>query len=210
MHPRTGHYRGQVRPITNGLPAVSANRLRQFGRVFSSGSRQILTRARRSTTWTSERFDGTSELTREVAPGTVRAYYAQVNTAIGWRVRDGLPEENYTRTVTKKSFPESDGREPVSKGVDRWEPVQITRYIDEQANDTVDEKEFDAIHEFRNRVLVSVRSISVSVAAKSSQINGQPTERSQMNDISLEDRMGVPMKRWIGCVESLDGGGIGR
>jgi len=77
--------------------------------TFSSGSRQIPTRAGRSTNSTSEPSGDTRELTsRDLAPGTVQTYYAHVSAYIGWCVREGFLEANYAqRNVAKEPLPKT-------------------------------------------------------------------------------------------------------
>jgi len=114
------------------------------------------------------------ELTsRDLAPGTVRTYYAHVSAYIGWCVREGHLEANYAqRNVATEPLPETDGRR--SGDQQAWTEehrARMTRYVDERAHDAADEKGPDAIREFRDRALVYVPLLLRSPrAAKSSQI----------------------------------------
>ncbi|WP_226482635.1 tyrosine-type recombinase/integrase [Natrinema amylolyticum] len=132
------------------------------------------------------------ELTgRELAPGTVQTYYAQVSAYIGWCVREGLLEVNYAqRNVAKEPLPENDGRR--SGDQQAWTDdhrLQITRYVDERAHDAADEKGLDAIQEFRDRALVYVLCYS---GVRGGEIFADPKDDRRnglrWGDVSLEDR----------------------
>ncbi|MFC6723852.1 hypothetical protein ACFQE1_05565, partial [Halobium palmae] len=48
---------------------------------------------------------------KELSPGTVLTYYAQVSAYVGWCVREGHLEQNLAqRHVAKEPLPENDGR----------------------------------------------------------------------------------------------------
>ena len=132
------------------------------------------------------------ELTeRELAPGTVRTYYAHVSAYIGWCVREGLLEANYAqRNVAKEPLPENDGRR--SGDQQAWTDEHrrlITRHVDERAHDAADEKGLDAIREFRDRALVYVLCYS---GVRGGEIFADPKDGRRnglrWGDVSLEDR----------------------
>ena len=129
--------------------------------------------------------------TRDLAPGTVRTYYAQVSAYIGWCVREGLLEANYAqRNVAKEPLPENDGRR--SGDQQAWSDEHrrlITRHVDERARDAADEKGFGAIKEFRDRALVYVLCYS---GVRGGEIVADPKDDRRnglrWSDVSLEDR----------------------
>ncbi|WP_226008140.1 tyrosine-type recombinase/integrase [Natrinema salinisoli] len=132
------------------------------------------------------------ELTgRDLAPGTVQTYYAQVSAYVGWCVREGLLEANYAqRNVAKEPLPENDGRR--SGDQQAWTDehrLLITRYVDTRAHDAADEKGLGAIKEFRDRALVyvlcysGVRGGEIFADPKDDRRNGL-----QWGDVSFEDR----------------------
>ncbi|PCR88722.1 tyrosine-type recombinase/integrase [Natrinema ejinorense] len=132
------------------------------------------------------------ELTgRELAPGTIRTYYAQVSAYVGWCVREGLLEANYAqRNVAKEPLPENDGRR--SGDQQAWTDAHrslITRFVDERAHDAADEKGVGAIHEFRDRALVYVLCYS---GVRGGEIFADPKDDRRngltWGDVSLEDR----------------------
>ncbi|WP_440767145.1 tyrosine-type recombinase/integrase [Natronorubrum sp. DTA7] len=128
---------------------------------------------------------------RELAPGTIRTYYAQVSAYIGWCVREGLLEANYAqRNVAKEPLPENDGRR--SGDQQAWTDehrLQITRYVDERAHDALDEQGFGAIRAFRDRALVYVLCYS---GVRGGEIFADPKDDRRnglrWGDVSLEDR----------------------
>lgn len=129
--------------------------------------------------------------TRDLTPGTIRTYYAQVSAYIGWCVREGLLEANYAqRNVAKEPLPENDGRR--SGDQQAWTDehrLLITRHVDKQAHDAADEKGFGAIKEFRDRTLVyvlcysGVRGGEIFADPKDDRRNGL-----QWGDVSLKDQ----------------------
>ena len=129
--------------------------------------------------------------TRDLTPGTVRTYYAQVSAYIGWCVREGLLEANYAqRNVAKEPLPENDGRR--SGDQQAWSDehrLLITRYVDERAHDAADEKGFGAIKEFRDRALVYVLCYS---GVRGGEIFADPKDDRRnglrWGDVSLEDQ----------------------
>ncbi|MDQ2051788.1 hypothetical protein RBH26_15020 [Natronolimnohabitans sp. A-GB9] len=132
------------------------------------------------------------ELTsRELAPGTVNTYYANVSAYIGWCVREGLLEANYAqRNVATEPLPETDGRR--SGDQQAWTDEHrtlITRHVDAQAHDAVDEGGFDAIKAFRDRALVYVLCYS---GVRGGEIFADPKDDRRnglrWGDVSLEDR----------------------
>ncbi|ELY50430.1 tyrosine-type recombinase/integrase [Natronolimnohabitans innermongolicus] len=128
---------------------------------------------------------------RDLAPGTIRTYYAQVSAYIGWCVREGLLEANYAqRNVAKEPLPENDGRR--SGDQQAWTDEhrrQITRYVDERAHDAADEEGLGAIREFRDRALVYVLCYS---GVRGGEIFADPKDDRRnglrWGDVSLEDR----------------------
>ncbi|QCW05182.1 phage integrase SAM-like domain-containing protein [Natrinema pallidum] len=128
---------------------------------------------------------------RNLAPGTVRTYYAHVSAYIGWCVREGLLEANYAqRNVATEPLPETDGRR--SGEQQSWTDdhrTRITRYVDERAHEAADEKGCDAIQEFRDRALVyvlcyaGVRGGEIFADPKDDRRNGL-----EWGDVSLADR----------------------
>ncbi|MFC4540369.1 tyrosine-type recombinase/integrase [Halosolutus amylolyticus] len=128
---------------------------------------------------------------RELKPGTIRTYYANVSAYIGWCVREGLLEANYAqRNVAKEPLPENDGRR--SGDQQAWtdkDRTRITRYVDERAHNAVDEKGFDAIREFRDRAIVYVLCYS---GVRGGEIFADPKDDRRNGlrwaDVSLEDR----------------------
>ena len=129
--------------------------------------------------------------TRDLTPGTVRTYYAQVSAYIGWCVREGLLEANYAqRNVAKEPLPENDGRR--SGDQQAWTDEhrrRITRHVDERAHDAADEKGFGAIKEFRDRALVYVLCYS---GVRGGEIFADPKDDRRnglrWGDVSLADR----------------------
>ncbi|ELY37796.1 tyrosine-type recombinase/integrase [Natronorubrum tibetense] len=129
--------------------------------------------------------------TRDLTPGTIRTYYAQVSAYIGWCVREGLLEVNYAqRNVAKEPLPENNGRR--SGDQQAWTDkhrLQITRYVDEQAHDAADKKGFGAIKEFRDRALVYVLCYS---GVRGGEIFADPKDDRRnglrWSDVSLEDQ----------------------
>ncbi|SER39656.1 tyrosine-type recombinase/integrase [Natrinema salaciae] len=128
---------------------------------------------------------------RELTPGTVQTYYAQVSAYVGWCVREGLLEANYAqRNVAKEPLPETDGRR--SGDQQAWTDEHrslITRYVDTRAHDAADEKGLDAIQAFRDRALVYVLCYS---GVRGGEIFADPKDERRnglmWGDISLEDR----------------------
>ncbi|MXV60479.1 hypothetical protein GS429_00015 [Natronorubrum sp. JWXQ-INN-674] len=132
------------------------------------------------------------ELTsRDLAPGTIRTYYAQVSAYIGWCVREGLLEANYAqRNVAKEPLPANDGRR--SGDQQAWTDehrLAITRHVDKCAHDAADEKGLDALKEFRDRALVYVLCYS---GVRGGEIFADPKDDRRnglkWGDVSLEDR----------------------
>ncbi|NUB93706.1 phage integrase SAM-like domain-containing protein [Haloterrigena sp. SYSU A121-1] len=128
---------------------------------------------------------------RDLAPGTIRTYYAQVSAYIGWCVREGLLEANYAqRNVAKEPLPENDGRR--SGDQQAWTDehrLLITRHVDERAHDAADEKGFGAIREFRDRALVYVLCYS---GVRGGEIFADPKDDRRnglrWGDVSLDDQ----------------------
>ncbi|MDF9747790.1 tyrosine-type recombinase/integrase [Natrinema salsiterrestre] len=132
------------------------------------------------------------ELTgRDLAPGTVQTYYAQVSAYVGWCVREGLLEANYAqRNVAKEPLPENDGRR--SGDQQAWTDehrLLITRHVDARAHDAAEEKGLDAIREFRDRALVYVLCYS---GVRGGEIFADPKDDRRTglrwDDVSFEDR----------------------
>jgi len=132
------------------------------------------------------------ELTgRDLAPGTVRTYYAHVSAYIGWCVREGVLETNYAQqSVATEPLPENDGRR--SGDQQAWTEnhrARITRYVDERAHDAADAKGLDAVREFRDRALVYVLCYS---GVRGGEIFADPKDDRRNGltwaDVSLEDR----------------------
>ncbi|WP_126664472.1 tyrosine-type recombinase/integrase [Haloterrigena salifodinae] len=128
---------------------------------------------------------------RDLAPGTIRTYYAQVSAYVGWCVREGLLEANYAqRNVAKEPLPENDGRR--SGDQQAWTDehrLLITRHVDERAHDAADEKGFGAIREFRDRALVYVLCYS---GVRGGEIFADPKDDRRnglrWGDVSLDDQ----------------------
>ncbi|ADB63166.1 hypothetical protein Htur_4353 (plasmid) [Haloterrigena turkmenica DSM 5511] len=128
---------------------------------------------------------------RDLAPGTIRTYYAQVSAYIGWCVREGLLEANYAqRNVAKEPLPANDGRR--SGDQQAWTDehrLLITRHVDERAHDAADEKGFGAIQEFRDRALVYVLCYS---GVRGGEIFADPKDDRRnglrWGDVSLDDQ----------------------
>ena len=128
---------------------------------------------------------------RDLAPGTVRTYYANVSAYIGWCVREGLLEANDAqRNVATEPLPENDGRR--SGDQQAWTDEHrslITRHVDERAHAAADERGRDAIKAFRDRALVYVLCYS---GVRGGEIFADPKDDRRnglrWRDVSLEDR----------------------
>ena len=155
---------------------------------------------------------------RDLAPGTVRTYYAHVSAYIGWCVREGLLEANYAqRNVAKEPLPDNDGRR--SGDQQAWTDDhrrQITRYVDTQVHKALDEKGFGALKEFRDRTLVyvlcytGVRGGEIVADPKDERRNGLTwgdvsladqkltvlAKNQAWSDRSLTKQAGEPMERY--------------
>ena len=128
---------------------------------------------------------------KDLAPGTVLTYYAQVSAYIGWCVREGLLEANVAqRNVAKEPLPDNDGRR--SGDQQAWTDehrILITRYVDRAANEAVDEDGFGAIKEYRDRALVYILCYS---GVRGGEIFADPKDERRnglyWDDVSFKDR----------------------
>ncbi|MFC4357913.1 tyrosine-type recombinase/integrase [Halobium salinum] len=151
---------------------------------------------------------------KELAPGTVLTYYAQVSAYVGWCVREGLLGENLAqRHVAKEPLPESDGRR--SGDQQAWTDehrLRITRHVDRRADEALDaraaardeggggdgsdadgEREaagdaFAPVRAFRDRALVYLLCYS---GVRGGEVLGDPTDDRRTGlrwaDVSLAD-----------------------
>ncbi|XVH33721.1 tyrosine-type recombinase/integrase (plasmid) [Haloferacaceae archaeon DSL9] len=156
---------------------------------------------------------------RELAPGTVLTYYAEVSAYVGWCVREGLLEQNYAqRNEAKEPLPSGDGRR--SGDQQAWTDEhrrRITRHVDRAARAAVDGRGFDAIAELRDRAIVytlcytGVRGGEIFAAQKDDRRRGLRwrdvdianntitvlSKKQKWSDRSLPAQAAGPMRRYL-------------
>lgn len=95
--------------------------------------------------------------TRDISPSSVNAYYKQVSSWIGWLVREGvLPEHYARRTRAMEPLPDEDSSKQSVRDQQSWSPeqrTQLLRYVDEAADEALDEATGAAYKPFRDRAI---------------------------------------------------------